>query len=319
MYRGLETGRFVGAGFGDVGRYPGRREETRMMKHEPSQCLLDSGPPPPVPSPVSGDCAGTPYCTARDLLRYHDAEQVAYLLGAKSVETGRDWVALAAPQNLALLDAKLRQVGFCTVPKNIATPSYMAMVTPRRPAGERLLKLGLAVTGRIDSACLAGGVYRPEHLRALTGAFQERLRKLAADLWFLGCVEQWGLERIEPEAIPVASNALADLNRLEKGDYLFGIPEPRATRWEGVVVIHGRGLSLTPQLAQLLELGLVPSGTPFDEVRKQLLLESETTSGIRARVEKLKHALERETKQTPFRITVTTVGERVSASVVQKA
>jgi len=83
-------------------------------------------------------------------------------------------------------------------------------------------------------------------------------------------------------------------------------------------VIDGHVVELSVQRARILELALRPGGLPFAEAREAFGWQEASPSEIRARVEKLKGALEKATRQAPIRIRVTTVGERITATVQPK-
>jgi hypothetical protein len=259
----------------------------------------------------------TPYCTAAELLAYQDRDQVGYLLAATPDGCGAKWTAWDRRPDRQEMKAKLERVGLVRVRPDRPRPSHLAMVDPDNPAGAKLLQFGRAVTAEIDGACLVGGVYGPDDLRSLTGASRERLRRLAANLWFLRLVEQVASGPVAARKVPGATRALRELEMLKNGEALFGTPGG-VTRVGNTVVIAGQELELSLQLAILLELALKSGGLPFDDARRRLGLEDEIDSGIRARVSKLNKELRRETRNAHFTIHITTRGKRVSATIAPK-
>lgn len=136
--------------------------------------------------PQTPDTASSPYCTAADLLVYHDWQQVAML-----VRDGDD----ALPDKTAT-----------------AASAIVAAVL-------------LAASGELESACLIGQRYTPADLAALTGASAARRSKLVADLAFWRLAQRKQPMSANPDAVPGAKEALAELDRLRNGERIFSFTE----------------------------------------------------------------------------------------------
>ena len=96
--------------------------------------------------------------------------------------------------------------------------------------------------------------------------------------------------------------------------------EARIKRVGAVVVLNGYEITLTPQLAILLERALTTvGGIKFDDVRRLIQSNYAADSEIRARVAKLKKLVQRTTSQMPFEITILTKKKRIIATVLQSA
>ena len=122
--------------------------------------------------------AATPYCAAADFLEYHDAAQIA------------DWLRDGPGPR----------------------PSRSALLDGTHPVGARLVKLLLASSGEVESACLVGKRYTPEDLQSLTGAGAEYLRKLTADLAFWRLAQRRTPMSADPEQVPGARQAIQELD-----------------------------------------------------------------------------------------------------------
>lgn len=139
-----------------------------------------------TPSGVS-----TPYATAADLFVYHDWQQVADLL--------RDG---DGPR-----------------------PTRVAMADTTGVPGSLLSALLLAASGELESACLIGNRYSTADLQALTGSGLARLKKLVADLAFWTLAQRRQPGASDPDKVPGAKQALAELDRLRDGQRIFGLAE----------------------------------------------------------------------------------------------
>ena len=155
----------------------------------------------------------TPYCSAAQLFTYHDPNQVADML--------RDGTA--------------------------ARPSYLEMLDPTSTAGSRLVSLLKAGSGRIESYCLIGRRYTPEDLQALTGASQEMLVKLNADVTFWMLAQRRQPMASDPRSVPGALEAQELLKMLRDGETIFGFEEA-ADAGLPTVVQANPGRLLTPNV-----------------------------------------------------------------------
>lgn len=93
--------------------------------------------------------------------------------------------------------------------------------------GGRLLAALAGASGELEEYALAGGRYTPADLAALTGNQLARLEGLVADLAF------WRLAKrrwpdCRPEDVSGAAEALAALERLGRGQTIFGTVESAA-------------------------------------------------------------------------------------------
>src|SRR5262249_5564409 len=91
-------------------------------------------------------------------------------------------------------------------------------------ANVTLARLLLAASGEIEAALLANGKYTPTDLQTLTGASQCYLQKLTADL------AHWRLKQrrwpdADPNTVQGAKAALDALERLRRGENIFGLQE----------------------------------------------------------------------------------------------
>ncbi len=133
----------------------------------------------------------TPYCSALKLFTYHDAQQCADML--------RDG---DGPR-----------------------PSRLCILDPTSDPGAVLLEILLGASGELESACLIGDRYSPTDLGALTGSGLQRLTKLVADLAFWTLAQRRQPSSADPEKVPGAKQALAELDRLRNGERIFGLQE----------------------------------------------------------------------------------------------
>lgn len=133
----------------------------------------------------------TPYCTVSRLFQFHDWHQVADMV--------RDGEG-ARPTRQCLLDSTSVE-------------------------GALLVRLLLAVSGELESACLVGDRYSPEDLQALTNSGLARLEKLTADLCFWGLSQRRQPNAADPRTVPGALLALQELDRLRTGERIFGFQE----------------------------------------------------------------------------------------------
>lgn len=136
----------------------------------------------------------TPYATAANLFVWHDAAQVADML--RDGEGPR-------PTRLAMLD------------------------TASEP-GALLHAILLGACGELESACLVGKRYSTADLTALTYSGLNRLRKIVSDLAFWTLCQRRQPGAADPEKVPGAKQALAELDRLRDGERIFGFTESAA-------------------------------------------------------------------------------------------
>lgn len=108
------------------------------------------------------------------------------------------------------------------------TPAdYADAVNAATDPGARLLAALQGASGEVEEYALAGGRYDPATLAALAGNQLTRLEGLVADLAF------WRLAKVRwpdvrPEDVSGAAEALAALQRLGKGETVFGTVEAAA-------------------------------------------------------------------------------------------
>lgn len=133
----------------------------------------------------------TPYCTAASLCVYHDGAQICDML--------RDGDG-PRPSRLAILDGT-------------------------SDPGAMLATILLGASGELESACLIGDRYSPLDLAALTGSGLQRLTKLVADLAFWTLAQRRQPGSADPDAVPGAKQALAEMDRLRNGERIFGFQE----------------------------------------------------------------------------------------------
>jgi len=133
----------------------------------------------------------TPYATAANLFVWHDSAQVADML--RDGEGPR-------PTRLAMLD------------------------TDSDP-GSLLHTILLGASGELESACLVGKRYSPADLAALTYSGLNRLRKIVSDLAFWSLCQRRQPGAADPDKVPGAKQALAELDRLRDGERIFGFTE----------------------------------------------------------------------------------------------
>lgn len=91
-----------------------------------------------------------------------------------------------------------------------------------------LLVLGLAASGEVEAACMAGRYYRPEDLSRLivggAGATgRAKLEKVVADVWFWMICQRRQPMTGDPSRVPGAKAATEQLAKLEGGARLFGL------------------------------------------------------------------------------------------------
>jgi hypothetical protein len=144
-----------------------------------------------MPQTPSG--TATPYCSVSQLFDFHDVEMVGDLL-----REGAD----PRPSRARIADS--------------ATPS--AEYT-------RLNRLLLSASGKVETACLVSNRYLPEDLAALTNSGAARLQKLVADLTFWELMQRKQPTAARLENVPGALQAEEELERLRKGERVFGLVE----------------------------------------------------------------------------------------------
>lgn len=153
--------------------------------------------------------SATPYCTAARLMQHYDREQVQDLL-----RTGD------APR-----------------------PTYLGVTDPTSTEGARLQRVLLAASGKVESACLCGRRYSPADLAALTGAGLARLERLVAAIAFWELSQARMPNTGDPQEVPGAAEAAADLEMLRQGERVFSFDEAAAA---------GLPATTTPDPSQLL-------------------------------------------------------------------
>lgn len=107
-------------------------------------------------------------------------------------------------------------------------PSYLAMIDPNNPAGQRLqVFLGIGA-GEIESACAVSSRYSPQDLQALTGVSQQFLQRLnaARGIWALFQKLKPGTAR--PEDVPGAVDSAKLIQDLRNGERIFTFLESAA-------------------------------------------------------------------------------------------
>lgn len=104
-------------------------------------------------------------------------------------------------------------------------PSYLAMLDPANPAGDRLLYYLKEGAGEIEAACGVAKRYLPDDLNALTGVSAVLLQKLntARALWT-------GYQFLKPatarpDECPGAKESAELLKMLRDGEMIFGFTE----------------------------------------------------------------------------------------------
>ena len=104
-------------------------------------------------------------------------------------------------------------------------PSYLAMIDPANPAGDRLILYLNEGAGEIEAACGIAQRYLPADLAALTGVSQVLLQKInaARALW-------QGYQFLRPgsadqKACPGATESEELLKALRDGELIFGFFE----------------------------------------------------------------------------------------------
>lgn len=135
--------------------------------------------------------SATPYCTTLRLFDYHDWQQIADLL--------RDG--------------------------DNPRPTRMRILDQMSAEGAKVLRVGMAAAGDIESACFVGKRYSAADLAALTGNGAAKLEKLNADLWFYGLMENRQPGSADPDKVPGFARSLSMLEMLEAGERIFSFDE----------------------------------------------------------------------------------------------
>ncbi|AWM38710.1 hypothetical protein GobsT_30990 [Gemmata obscuriglobus] len=143
--------------------------------------------------PQTPNGAAAPYCSVALFLEYHDWQQIADLI--RDGEGPR-------PTRARILDG--------TTPSDEYT---------------RINRVLLAASGELEGACFVGKRYSTDDLAALTGSGAERLRKIVADLAFWTLSQRRQPGSADPDTVPGAKQALAELDRLRDGDRIFPLQE----------------------------------------------------------------------------------------------
>lgn len=126
-------------------------------------------------------------------------------------------------------------------------PSYLAMVDPANPAGQRLLSYLQYGSGEIEAKCFVSKRYTPDDLRALTGDGLVFLQGLTAAraVWKAYQFLKPGAAR--PDDCPGAKESAAFLDLLGKGEAIFGLLETAEAGLPTVVQAQPSAL-LTPDV-----------------------------------------------------------------------
>lgn len=144
--------------------------------------------------PQTPNSSPTPYCSVEGLFGWHDWHQIADLV--------RDG---DGPR-----------------------PSRGRLLDPTSDEGDSLVRVLLAASGELESACFVGRRYSAEDLAALTGSGAERVRKIVADLAFWSLQQRRQPGSADPKNCPGALQALEELDRLRDGDRIFSLLESAA-------------------------------------------------------------------------------------------
>ncbi|MBY0458483.1 MAG: hypothetical protein K2V38_14180 [Gemmataceae bacterium] len=139
----------------------------------------------------------------------------------------------------------------------------------------------------------------------------------------LGRPHDWVALRMEAEEVDRRLRAPAIAAEIRLAEVMTRLaatvpdPGPPPDRRVGsTMIVRGRELELTDQLARLLELALRPDGLTFEDARVHFETWAEhNDSEIRARVSDLKKRLHKRTRTAQFTIAVTTKSKRIKATV----
>lgn len=104
-------------------------------------------------------------------------------------------------------------------------PSYLAMIDPANPAGQRLLQHLGKGAGEIEAACSIAHRYSPADLNALTGVSAHLLNGLnaARAMWSMYQILKPGSAR--PDEVPGAKESAELLKALRDGEMIFSFEE----------------------------------------------------------------------------------------------
>lgn len=126
-------------------------------------------------------------------------------------------------------------------------PSYLAMVDPANPAGQRLLVFLGRGAGEIEAACSIAQRYSPADLNNLTGVSQDLLQGLNAARAMWGIYQRLKPGSARPEDCPGAKESEALLDALRDGQRVFSFFETQAAGLP-VVSAPNPSMLLTPNI-----------------------------------------------------------------------
>lgn len=117
-----------------------------------------------------------------------------------------------------------RIVAECLRDDDDAPPPLRAtIVSATSDAGVLLNQLLMAASGELESACLARELYTAADLAALTGATAARLQEIVAGLTLQRLFGRRMPISGRPEDIPAVRSAAEALDRIGKGERIFGL------------------------------------------------------------------------------------------------
>lgn len=162
-----------------------REEGNTLMPLLSSLFPLPSSLPLRMSTPVSNPSS---YCTPSDFLDRYDWRFVAELMSDEGIQ-----------------------------------PDRLTLVTPGTGPNQRLQALLDSAAGEVEAACLVASRYTPTDLAGLTGVAAKFLKQLVADL----AIGLAGFRRphLDKPIPPQVERADAQLDRLRKGQSIFGIQE----------------------------------------------------------------------------------------------
>lgn len=143
-------------------------------------------------------------------------------------------------------------------------PSYLAMIDPANPAGDKLLFHLQIGAGDIELACTVAKRYTPADLNALTGVSRTILWKLnaARGMWSLAQFLKPITGRMED--VPFAKESAEILELLTNGERIFGFVESMEAGLPSVVPPNPAAL-LTPNPLSRISERLFP-GSGFAQM-----------------------------------------------------
>lgn len=129
-------------------------------------------------------------------------------------------------------------------------PSYLAMIDPANPAGQRLLTYLQAGAGEIEAKCFVSKRYVPADLQALTGVARVFLQRLNAARAVWQAYQYLKPGSARPEDCPGAKESAEYLDLLGRGEAIFGLVETMRAGLPSVVQAQPNRL-LTPNIVGL--------------------------------------------------------------------